>query len=516
MSNSDSNKKDLTGIIELVERSRAESKNAPASAQSAGGVQPFLEEAPIEKVDQFESLEDYAKQNPELIATLSDPSESPPQEASPLAPNFEVTPPAAEPVSTEPVSTENETLSGLDFSNDFELTPATDASNPGEGTSGLLGLDFAPTEAAVSTPVPSPALSNESEFSFPPPESTALQSESSASVSALAFDPEPPSPAEPLAEERAPAPVAEASSFAPPAPQTQTAPPLAPALPTDGSASKTPTAAQTLTTSPAAQALSTLQKQSSRARESQALQHVPAAFPFSLLILGRLKKHEQERLIELIEQEKLGVSEDDLRIQFENDKILIPRISEYAGVMLVQALRSTSAELRLGPSDEIFATADTRDETAPSLSGSSPSGASLHARPLKLTPSLSQEEQWKKIPLLSYSDWKNVDESNKDTLTSLESLGNLTVSTSLQSYSVEIASSREYEEALERLMLELQAKAHRRGADRVVDFRIHLTHLDLPSRYRITLTGVALGPKAQVQGEPPHAPVPAPESDQSL
>src|SRR5437764_1503439 len=74
---------------------------------------------------------------------------------------------------------------------------------------------------------------------------------------------------------------------------------------------------------------------------------VPTSFPFSLMIEGTLRPEEREKLIDLISREKFGIREVDLEPQLESGRILIPRISEYAGVLLVQALRNTQARLRL-------------------------------------------------------------------------------------------------------------------------------------------------------------------------
>jgi hypothetical protein len=81
------------------------------------------------------------------------------------------------------------------------------------------------------------------------------------------------------------------------------------------------------------------------------------------MIVGRLTDHEREKLTDTLERNHMGIDAKDLVHQFEGDRVLIPRISEYAGVLIVQALRGTSATMRLAPSDQIFSTEDTRDET---------------------------------------------------------------------------------------------------------------------------------------------------------
>ena len=89
---------------------------------------------------------------------------------------------------------------------------------------------------------------------------------------------------------------------------------------------------------------------------------VAAAYPFSLMITGKLTSTEKEKLKEVLSREQMGFQETDLEPQLNGDKVLIPRISEYAGIVLVQALRGAQAELTLGPSDQVFSTQDTISE----------------------------------------------------------------------------------------------------------------------------------------------------------
>ena len=67
----DENKKDLTGILEYSQKMKDTGQAIPVPEGS------LMEEAPIEKIDDFESLDDYAKHN--------DAAESPPDEPEPPA-----------------------------------------------------------------------------------------------------------------------------------------------------------------------------------------------------------------------------------------------------------------------------------------------------------------------------------------------------------------------------------------------------------------------------------------------
>ena len=61
-------KKDLTGIVELAKNAQKDG-SAPALPEGA-----LTEEAPIEKIDDFESLEDYALANPTPELSPAEPA----------------------------------------------------------------------------------------------------------------------------------------------------------------------------------------------------------------------------------------------------------------------------------------------------------------------------------------------------------------------------------------------------------------------------------------------------------
>lgn len=88
---------------------------------------------------------------------------------------------------------------------------------------------------------------------------------------------------------------------------------------------------------------------------------IEAQTPYSLLIVGTLLKHEQERLISIISRANIGLREVELEPQFEAGRILIPRISEYLGIVIVQALRDSKTKMLLGPAEKIFSNEETQD-----------------------------------------------------------------------------------------------------------------------------------------------------------
>lgn len=205
-------------------------------------------------------------------------------------------------------------------------------------------------------------------------------------------------------------------------------------------------------------------------------QPVSASFPFSLLITGPLSAHEKEKLLDLLSRHNMGIREVDLEPQFIGERILIPRISEYAGILLVQALRGTRAKLRLGPSDSIFSTEETREE-ASSIDPDLKTGE-LRIQASENTPPaeqirISADSTIPDIPTPQFID-------------------SIFASAILEADTVEAQNSPEYEEVLDALIRELKYKAHRKGAIAITHFTLDLTPLSLPSQYRLTVKGSAI------------------------
>ena len=77
---------------------------------------------------------------------------------------------------------------------------------------------------------------------------------------------------------------------------------------------------------------------------------VEAAYPFHLTIEGKLSPQEQSTLIEWLKANDAGIRDVELQPQFESGRVLLPRISEYVGIAIVQLLRTASVQMRLTPS----------------------------------------------------------------------------------------------------------------------------------------------------------------------
>jgi hypothetical protein len=187
-----------------------------------------------------------------------------------------------------------------------------------------------------------------------------------------------------------------------------------------------------------------------------------AALPFTLRIEGKLSPQETEKLLDILSRENIGIREVDLEPQLEAGHILLPRISEYAGVLLIQALRGIQAKISFAPSDGFPGVASAPRETGKNV-----------ISPVADTLPVTQGED---LPQLGV----------------YQILDTLIVSGLLSTRALEAANSAEYTSLTESLVRELKFKASRRGARGITHLTIQLTPLTLPTDYRVTVTGTAV------------------------
>lgn len=432
--------KDLTGIIEYAETLKQSGAAMPVPEGSV------MEETPIEKIDDFESLEAYSASNPA--------PEIPPEAAFEDHP----APPSPATDSAEgliPLESSQDSIPSGDFpitetppenaAQDFGDFPVSDEAPSAEAG----GFDFSsePSANDFSPPI------TDSEIPVDPgiEPISELPPDSGAGVTAAAAVELPP-----LEDTRPP-------PFSPsPSPSLPEAPPE-----------------------------STMDKVKRYSENIQSAKPVvPAAFPFSLLIRGHLEPDEKEKFLEILSTENMGFREIELEPQLEMGKILLPRISEYAGIMIVQALRGARVDIRLGPSDTIFATEETRDE-------GNESGTSRRSQEQSsFVESGDLSHPAEQIPIVSTpylpGNLPGSANTNSNGAVLCIPIDTITASASLKVRVVEAETSSEYQELVEALQREIRYKAYRKGADAVIYFTIRLDPLSSPTRYRVSCSGTAV------------------------
>lgn len=211
--------------------------------------------------------------------------------------------------------------------------------------------------------------------------------------------------------------------------------------------------------------------------ESLAPQSTPVAAqaPYSLLIDGRLRPHERERLLQILGRENIDIREIELEPQFEAGRVLIPRVSEYVGVLIVQALRGSRTRMRLGPSERIFASRDAREDSALVFSGFDP--APLYESESGLHPA-------ERIAILPSRDYPGRD--------GFEVRDTIHATVLLKAGQVESPTSGAYLDAMDAVKRQLRHLAHHRGADAILQFSTKLEPMGDYQSYRLLATGVAV------------------------
>jgi uncharacterized protein YbjQ (UPF0145 family) len=147
-------------------------------------------------------------------------------------------------------------------------------------------------------------------------------------------------------------------------------------------------------------------------------------------------------------------------------------------VLLVQALRASGANMRLGPADSIFSTSDTRasDDEIDVRTGGSVAPMMIDSNHPAETMPVSNDRS---IPGMKH----------------FVVIDAITASASLKTNVVEAEKSTQYQEIVEALQREIKYKAYRKGATAIVNFSVQLSTLAMPSHYRIMVMGSAIRAK---------------------
>lgn len=200
-----------------------------------------------------------------------------------------------------------------------------------------------------------------------------------------------------------------------------------------------------------------------------------ATNPYSLRIEGMLRQHEREALVQILTRENLGIREVELEPQFASGQILIPRVSEYAGVQIVQALRNSTARMRLGPSDRIFASKENHEED-PLIYPENPDAEIL------ITEEVAHRADQVLLTTEESLPGKQI----------LQAMDVLHGSVNLKASHVAQSQSPVFHEAIERLKRQLKFQAHHRGANALLGFQYELHPLEGQTLYKLVVQARAV------------------------
>lgn len=196
-------------------------------------------------------------------------------------------------------------------------------------------------------------------------------------------------------------------------------------------------------------------------------EEIEVQFPFHFYATGTFTFFERDKLLRFITENPIGITSAELDLQIDSGKVFLPRISEFAGIKLIQELRDSPLEFRLAPveSDSLDVKESPQNEhwveTDPHSSQSTPLVVSI------------------------------IDAHHPDHLL-FQALDTIQVSQYLKAEMVEVEQSEIFQEMVDRLIESLKAKAARKGAEAISKPVVQLQSLRLPSQYQVQVSASVL------------------------
>jgi hypothetical protein len=194
---------------------------------------------------------------------------------------------------------------------------------------------------------------------------------------------------------------------------------------------------------------------------------VPIHHPFHLLISGRFGPFERDKLLLFITENQIGVGSNDLDLQIKGGRVLFPRISEYAGIRLIQELRDSGLQFSLKPSK--------RDEDEPV--------EQAQALQFHFDGETAREPAAVQVLVLS---------QNSTLLPQYEELDSVQTHQFIKAEMVEVERSDLFQDVIERMTESLKQKAKLKGGHALARLEHKISPLRLPSQYQVSVSAVVM------------------------
>ena len=192
-------------------------------------------------------------------------------------------------------------------------------------------------------------------------------------------------------------------------------------------------------------------------------QDLPVAYPFHLLISGEFGPFERDKLFLFITENPIGLTSADLDLQINGGRVLFPRISEFAGIKMIQELRDSGLHFSLIPSDR------DADET---VNSDEPKSYHYDGRTGAAAPASVP------LPVLQWSEALAKEYEEIDTIQ---------VTQFFKAEMVEVEQSELFQEVVDRMMNALKQKARLKGGSAITRVEQKLLRLRLPSQYQVSI-----------------------------
>ena len=186
---------------------------------------------------------------------------------------------------------------------------------------------------------------------------------------------------------------------------------------------------------------------------------------FNLLISGDFDPYSRDKLLLFLTENSIGVTSGELDFQIKSQRVLLPRISEFSGIKLIQDLRDTGLSFRLK-----------RAENESDLIGDDGNSRSFHFES-------SNGQTMVEVPILPSNEYKPAE---------YEVLDSIRMVQYLRAEILEVEQSELFQELLDRMTEGLRRRAKLRGATALTHLNHRITPLRLPSQYQIELSASLL------------------------
>jgi hypothetical protein len=187
---------------------------------------------------------------------------------------------------------------------------------------------------------------------------------------------------------------------------------------------------------------------------------------FHLLISGEFDTYSRDKLLLFLDNSAIGMTSSELDFQIKMNRVLLPRISEFSGIKLIQELRDSGLSFILKNSDPEDSLHVAQDE-----------GVRIKID-FSESPNLEQE-----LPIY-------VSESYDVKAYAL--LDSIQLVQFLRAEILEVEKSELFQELLDRMTASLRKRAQLKGAHALTHLKHTVTPLRLPSQYQVELSASLL------------------------
>lgn len=225
------------------------------------------------------------------------------------------------------------------------------------------------------------------------------------------------------------------------------------------------------TTTPSLPPLDTIRTYAEKVKEAPFLPGT--RFPHHLLVSGEFDLYSRDKLLLFITENDVGISSSELDFQISAGRVLFSRISEFAGIKLIQDMRDSGLQFLLKPSPR------DPDEVLPE----SPTSR------FRYEGSRTETAVDRKIPVLPPSAAKEAGYVVFDSIRMVQYL---------RAEMLEVEKSELFQELIERMTEALKRRARLKGAEALGSLEHRVSPLRLPSQYEVELSASLL--KKSVSG----------------